>query len=336
MPNGVKQPTLEEWGAMPWYEQMFYGKPRPALPPAAQPGWLTPRTRAIMETPEYQTQQAWRQQMAAGGYTPAGMPPSPITEAARVGLPEAVAWETSLDKAEAELERRGGTAAGWRIEWDGAQYIITRDPRYTEPPEVAPPISPWQEEQVRLAEEEAQLTQEQREWQRQWAQQEAQQEQAWQQEQMRWQQEQAQMQQQQWQQQFGWQQEQFRLQQAETERQYGAQLAAQPRSWLEYAAYTGEQPAVQPWMQPLMPQQYQGLQAGAAIPGFEAGAPTMAGLPQLTTPSPQLWGRMGPTAQQQFAGYRQARTGIRPEEQEFRREAMAPPGGRFGGMRWAR
>lgn len=107
---------------------------------------------------------------------------------------------------------------------------------------------------------------------------------------------------------------------------YGAELAAQPHSWLEYAAYTGEQPAIQPWMQPLMPQQYQQLGTGQPIPGYQ-GTQGMAGMPQLTTPSRQYQARMGPTAMGQYQGYQQARTGARPEETEFRLWSAAPPSG---------
>lgn len=98
-------------------------------------------------------------------------------------------------------------------------------------------------------------------------------------------------------------------------------------SWLQYASYTGETPAIQPWMQPLM-----GGTAGEAIPGITPES--MAGMPALTQPSAQLWGRMGPTAQAQFAGYRQARTGVRPEETAFRMGAGAPPAGRAPSLRW--
>ena len=136
---------------------------------------------------------------------------------------------------------------------------------------------------------------------------------------------------QQFQQQMDWYLQQAQMQQEEAERRERARLSAQPMSWLQYASYTGEQPAIQPWMQPLMGGQYQ---AGQAIPGWtpESGAEMQA----LTTPSAQLWGRMGPTAQQQYAGYRQARVGIRPEETLFRMGAGAPPGGRSPGLSWTR
>lgn len=145
-----------------------------------------------------------------------------------------------------------------------------------------------------------------------------------------WQQQQK-TQQQQFSQQMGWQREQAQMQQAESERMEKARLSAQPISWLEYASYTGEQPAIQPWMQPLMAGQYQ---TGQEIPGWTPQGGTE--MPQLTTPSAQLWSRMGPTAQQQYAGYKQSRTGIRPEETLFRLEAGAPPGGSSPGLRWTK
>ena len=133
-------------------------------------------------------------------------------------------------------------------------------------------------------------------------------------------------------------------QQEEAQRQYGAQLAAQPASYLQYAAYTGQQPAIQPWMLPLMPQQYQQLGAGQAIPGWQAPqagqmdgfAQGMAGLPQLTRPSRQYQARMGPTALAQYGGYQQARTGARPEETSFRLWSAAPPSGQYQGLRYTR
>ncbi len=130
----------------------------------------------------------------------------------------------------------------------------------------------------------------------------------------------------------GWQQQQTR---AEEQRQL-ASLRASPASWLEYASFAGTTPSVQPWMLPLMSQQYKGTQAGAALPGWQTGGQTLAGLPQLTQPSRQYQARMGPTALAQYGGYEQARTGITPEEMQFRLGSQAPPGGRFGGLSWLR
>lgn len=140
-------------------------------------------------------------------------------------------------------------------------------------------------------------------------------------------------QQQQFKETMGWNQQQAQMQAEETRRQKIAQLAANPRSWLEYASYTGTTPTVQPWMLPLMPQQY-GLKTGEPIPGYSPEG--MAGMPKPTTPSAQLWSRMGPTAQQQLYGYETARTGQTPEEQQWRLWSQAPPSGQSGGLQWQR
>ena len=124
--------------------------------------------------------------------------------------------------------------------------------------------------------------------------------------------------------QLGWQREQWGQQLAAEKEQRLAQLAAQPISWLEYAALSGQAPAIQPWMLPLMPQEYSQLQAGGAIPGW--GKTSATGMPALTTPSAQYSARMGPTAQQQYYGYEQARTAAQPTEQQFRMWNIAPPG----------
>jgi len=133
------------------------------------------------------------------------------------------------------------------------------------------------------------------------------------------------------QQQFGWQQEQAREAAATQQQNYLAQLASQPISWLQHAGASGEQPVVQPWMIPLMGQQYAGTVAGAPLPGFQQGqegaTPSMSQLPQLTTPSQQYWARSTPTAQQQYLGYEQARTGARPEDVLWRLGQAAPPSG---------
>jgi len=132
---------------------------------------------------------------------------------------------------------------------------------------------------------------------------------------------------------IGWYREQAGMEQQEMERQHMAQLASQPISWLQYAAYTGQQPVVQPWMQPLMPQQY-GMETGQAIPGW---TPQSAqGMPELTRPSAQLWSRMGPSQQQQYQGYRQARTGASPADVDWRRRAAAPPSGSRRSLSWMR
>ena len=113
-------------------------------------------------------------------------------------------------------------------------------------------------------------------------------------------------------------------------KQYGAQLAAQPHSWLEYSAFTGETPVVQPWMQPLSSGDYPQLQAGQEIPGYSAT--DMTGMPDLLRPSRQYQARMGPTAEQQWLGYQQADQGAIPEETLWRQQSAAPPSGRFAGL----
>ncbi len=150
-------------------------------------------------------------------------------------------------------------------------------------------------------------------------------------------------------------QEQFRQGLAGQREERLAQLAAQPISWLQHAALSGQQPVVQPWMIPLM-RPGQNLQVGQPIPGFQPGAPgaaqqggfipgtatpapvgnQFANPPELRRPSAQLFARMGPTAQQQFLGFRQARTGIPPEETLFRQRQSGPPGSSGGGFQQQR
>ena len=150
------------------------------------------------------------------------------------------------------------------------------------------------------------------------------------------QQQQQSAQQAQFQQQLQFQQEQALLGADLQRQQEQARLAANPMSWLQYAAFTGEQPVVQPWMIPLGFQGEQ-LQAGQPLPGFqrEEGQEvtgTFTGLPQLRTPSAQLQARWGPTAQQQFLGFRQARTGATPQETQFRLGSQRAPTGSFRGF----
>jgi len=209
-------------------------------------------------------------------------------------------------------------------------------------------------------------------------------------------------------------------QQEQEQQNYLAKLGAQPISWIEYAMATKTPPVVQPWMQPLMPQQYGQLQPGQVIPQGQQGQPQVFGtgaplalnptpeqiqqwaaqqpqgqsqgqtqgmaqptwmnsgnpqgnpqappnqygqvvwggghssviggqggkggtgafnpknMPGLTTPSMQYWSRVGPTAQQEYLGYEQARTGAKPEETQWRLWQTAPPAGpalpvRYGG-----
>ncbi len=158
------------------------------------------------------------------------------------------------------------------------------------------------------------------------------------------------------QQQFSQQQSQFQAQlefqqqqaqqQAELQRQQEmARLAANPINWLQYSAFTGEQPVVQPWMIPLGFQQFgqggtatpqsftqggQQLQVGQPIPGVQGT--NFSNLPQLRTPSAQLQARWGPTAQSQFLGFERARTGASPQESQFRLGSGRAPAGRFPGF----
>jgi len=127
--------------------------------------------------------------------------------------------------------------------------------------------------------------------------------------------------------QLAWEREQWGQQLAQEQKNYLSNLAAEPRSWLEYAAASGQAPVIQPWMLPLMGQDY-GLSAGATIPGW---SPTnMTGIPELTNPSAQYFNRIGPTAQQQFYGYEQAKQGATPEESAWRLWSYAPPSGNRG------
>lgn len=142
----------------------------------------------------------------------------------------------------------------------GPGYYVVYDPAtggYTiegQPPEPSPEMSEWQQAQMELAQQEAQRAYEQQMWERQqtgvsdvpqWRPGE-----------------------------LGLQQQYLALEQqqaAQEQQNYLAQMAAQPKSWLEYAAASGQPPVVQPWMLPLMPQQYPelaGLQAGQPVPGW--------------------------------------------------------------------
>ena len=182
----------------------------------------------------------------------------------------------------------------WQIIWEGGHIGRTVSPEEEEG------MTEWQREQLALSREQAAADA------------------AWRLQQLQQQEQESAREQE-------WREQQLALQ----KQQELAQLAAQPHSWLEYAALAGEQPAIQPWMLPLMPQEYAGA-AGEPIPGW--GAESMAGMPALTRPSRQYQARMGPTALQQYGGYRQARTGERPEETEFRLWSQAPPGGQHRGL----
>ena len=149
---------------------------------------------------------------------------------------------------------------------------------------------------------------------------------------------QQQAQQQYQQQQLEWQQQQFQQQLGFQEQARLAALAAQPQSWMQYHALEGTQPQVQPWMLPLMSQQYPELQAGMGIPGWatgQEGGQPMTGLPELLNPSAQYLSRMGPQNLAQYSGYQQARTGAIPEQTNWMQQQLAP-GGWGGGLQYTR
>ena len=104
-----------------------------------------------------------------------------------------------------------------------------------------------------------------------------------------------------------------------------ATLAAQPKSWLEYAALSGQAPVVQPWMLPLMRGDYGITSAGSPIPNWSAT--DMTHMPDLIPPSAQYMARIGPTARDQLYGYEQAVHGATPDESQWRQWSMSPPGG---------
>ena len=114
-----------------------------------------------------------------------------------------------------------------------------------------------------------------------------------------------------------------------------AKLAAQPKSWLEYAALSGKAPVVQPWMLPLMKGDYGITSAGSPIPNWSAT--DMTKMPDLIPPSAQYMARIGPTADQQLYGYESAVHGATPEETQWRQWSMAPPGsGSYRGLQMQR
>ena len=300
---------------------------------------LTPRTQAIMQTPQFAQQEAFRRGIPAG--LPAHLFPTPPAAAPKPGEPggpaalgakPAVKWKTVSE-------------GGWdyQVGLDREGNEVSREPLgRTELPageaEAPPQISEFEERKLGLQEQALQPQAPQtfpqfgqdpfggqgqfNPYTGQWTQPPG------------WISPFQQQQLEQQQQQFGLQQQQMQFQQEETERRERARLYASPLSWLEAEKYAGKEAVIQPWMKPLMAQQYPSLQAGQAIPGFtEQGGTAM---PELSTPGSQLWARMGPTAQQQYLGYQQAQQGIRPEEQMFRLGAQAAPGGGGAGLRWMR
>ncbi|KKN29349.1 hypothetical protein LCGC14_0845100 [marine sediment metagenome] len=209
-------------------------------------------------------------------------------------------------------------------------------------------ISPFQQAQLDFQQRQFQFQQQQAEQDRGIS--------PFEQQQFELQQRQVSQQQSQFQAQLAFQQQQAQ-QQAELQRQAEmARLAANPINWLQFAAFTGEQPVIQPWMIPLGFQQFgegggtstpQGVGGGQVVPDsgvtqqgqLQAGQPLLpqggfdfSQLPQLRDPSAQFLARLGPTGTQQFLGFERARTGASPQETQFRQRSGAAPTGRFGGF----
>ncbi len=136
--------------------------------------------------------------------------------------------------------------------------------------------------------------------------------------------------------QFDYQQQQDAARLAAEKEARLANLRANPASWLEYSLLSKQTPVVQPWMKPLMPQQYEGVKAGQALPGWAGLNQGSANLPELTTPSTQYFSRIGPTSQQQWGGYQQMQSGAPVEESLFRLKSQSAPGGRNPGLNWLR
>jgi hypothetical protein len=114
----------------------------------------------------------------------------------------------------------------------------------------------------------------------------------------------------------------WRTQQIENDKQQRlATLAAQPKSWLEYAALSNQAPVVQPWMLPLMPQEYM-QQAGSPIQGWTAQ--NMKGMPDLINPSAQYMARLSPSMKEQ---YQQADQGMSAQDTQWAMWNQGPSGG---------
>ncbi len=318
----------QKGGPLGWRTWIMQGQPRPPI--TSQPEWLTPRTRGVMGMPEYAEAEAARQVglpfPGQAGAVPPSTPSTPsggtkvnIFDTYEEALAAAPAgWEPELTETGQWSFRRVPTKAGKEEMPEG--FYKTYKEAAVAAPEGWVPVQTsggwWG-----LKQTETDTTQ----W-----------EQDWQQKQFEWEQQQAAQEQQQFETQMNWYREQAAVEKQEQERQYKSQLLANPMSWLQYSAYTGEQPAIQEWMKPLMSQQYQ---TGQALPGWQTGqteGQPMSSLEELRNPSMQYFARMGPTAQQQWMGYQQTRTGATPEESQFRLKSGAPPGGRYGGFRWMR
>lgn len=304
------------------------------MPEAYGIAGLTPKTQAIRGTPEYLAAEARQQEMAAGGWTAADLPdlPTPPTPAPLLKSTEPLTYEQAL-----AIQQLLGT--DYYIEWDAevGGYTVTRGRLLPELP------SALQQEQLKISQEQLELTKAAENRRllemiggKRWEmateaarKAEAEADEAYRRAVLEQNERQhAEM--------LAWNREQEAGRLAAEKEQRLATLRANPTSWLEYASLAGQQPAIQPWMLPLMPQQYAGTVAGAPIPGWSAGAPTMAELPELTTPSRQYQARMGPTGVAQYQGYQQARTGMLPSETEWRLWSQAPPGGTNTRLRWQR
>jgi hypothetical protein len=156
---------------------------------------------------------------------------------------------------------------------------------------------------------------------------------------------------------LAWEKEQAAKTSEEAKQARLAALKANPGSWMEYQAELGQDPVVQPWMQPLLAGSKVGqkITEGWATPPASttfsvspikidklldggvsgSGQSTVNGnnyiptdkLPELTTPGAQYYARMNPDYQAQFGSYEQARTGNTPEATKYRLWQRAPSGG---------
>lgn len=253
-------------------------------PPAPQGDWLTVlnQQRADYGLSPFTAEQAMEEFFApeelAGYAQPAGEAPTdPYGRTAT--------WDT--DNAE------------WHYPPDWGEDPVTQQAGY---------LSPYQQQELALAQQKAEWQRAQDEWQRQEAARQAE----LQRERDLWMQE----------------QEKARL---EAERQARlAQLRANPASWLEYASFAGETPVIQPWMLPLMPK---GYAIGQELPGWTP-EDSLSGLLELTMPSSQYMSRLTPSAREQYYGYQKARTGAMPEDIQWRFWSQAPPSGQPFLKRW--
>ena len=308
LPWWMKQqpsPWLED----PWAISDPWATPTPPTPI----GELTPDAKQITQTPEYLELQNRRLFPELYPTEPEATPPP--------GLPE---WMIAGEPPPFPTE---STPEGYHWEWDGARYVAAPDPT------TKPPTTYEQRGEVPTDQFGREATWNERlgqwDYPPNWGVDPKTQDWAFAPPPSQYQAGQ-----------LGLQEQQLRLQQQmaiwqqqQARQEALAKLAAQPRSWLEYHALAGTTPTVQPWMAPLMPQEY-GLGVGQPIPGITPEG--MGGMPALTRPSRQYQARMGPTAMGQYEGYRQARTGLTPEETQWRMWATAPPGGQYGGLSYAR